>query len=50
MHCLYSVLEPYFFHVFLFLKISSIPTPLRVCMLRIYSAVILVLAMKSCFF
>ena len=45
-------LEPYFYHVFPKFKrsmpaVSSMATPLRVYMLRIYSAVILGLAINS---
>ena len=46
------ILEPHFFHVSLKFKrgtpaVSSMTSPLRVCMLRIYSAVILALAINS---
>ena len=51
-HRLIYILQPYFFHVFPKFKrgmptVSSMTAPLRAYMLRIYSAVILVMAMNS---
>ena len=48
----YYILEPYFFHAFLKFKwvmpaVSSMTTPLRVYMLRIYGAAAFVLAINS---